>query len=393
MKKRVILIVAVVLFSFFSSTVISHQTMLIDSVENKINNKLVDVPDEFDWRDYNGSDWTTPIRDQLQDLCGSCWGFGALGGLEAAYKIWMNDPSLEVDFSEQYLLSCSPGGCNGWYLSWAIKWIENNGMISEHCFPYQANDTIPCEAKCENWRDEYFGITSYHRVESEVTSIQNALLTYGPLPASMTVYEDFYPDFSGGVYEYKEGEIVFGHCVTIVGYSNNWGSNNEGYWICKNSWGTEWGEEGWFRIAYGQCNIENGVYYVTGPNYPPEIPEAPIGNNTGVPGEMYQFSTTTFDHEENTIFYQFDWGDGESTRWMGPYASNETIHVNHSWVTKGTYEIKVKAKDHHGLESDWSEPLTLSVPKNTQFMSSLHYILKNLFRYNVMKTIESIIQD
>ena len=64
------------------------------------NSVLDDLPSTWDWRDVNGEDWTTPIRDQNQDACGSCWAFGALGGLESNYKIWMNDLSLDIDLSE-----------------------------------------------------------------------------------------------------------------------------------------------------------------------------------------------------------------------------------------------------------------------------------------------------
>jgi len=326
--------------------------------------QTLSIPDRFDWRDVNGDDWTTPIKDQIQDQCGSCWAFGALGSLEAIVKIWADDPDIFVDLSEQYLLSCSPGSCNGWYLSWCLNWIQRNGMITEACLPYEANDTIPCEAKCDDWQDELFGITGYHKVNRSVEDIKEALVEYGPLSASMTVYEDFYPDFDGGVYEYEFGDIVFGHCIAIVGYDDTWGDEDEGYWICKNSWGTEWGEDGWFRIAYGQCDIEKGVYYLTGPNYAPEKPPAPTGVETGEPGISYEFIATAFDDEDDKIYIRFDWGDGDLSGWRGPISSGEFVSENNSWITKGTYEVRVHAKDIHGLTSKWSDPMIVTMPKN-----------------------------
>ena len=123
-------------------------------------------------------------------------------------------------------------------------------MITENCFPYQADDAIPCESKCPEWREYLIGIKNYEKIAREdITAIQEALIEYGPLPATMEVYEDFYPNYTGGVYKYTNGGYVFGHVVTIVGYDNTWGGEDEGYWICKNSWGTEWGEDGWFKIA------------------------------------------------------------------------------------------------------------------------------------------------
>lgn len=321
------------------------------------------IPEKWDWRDVNGVDWTTPVKDQLQDLCGSCWAFGALSALEATTKIWHNDPFKDVDLSEQYLLSCSPGSCGGWYLSFALRWIKQNGMITEACFPYHADDTIPCESKCSEYRDYLFGITNYQKVPRDIEQIKTALLTYGPLAASMIVYGDFYPDFNGGVYRHESGELVFGHCVAIVGYNDTWGDEGEGYWICKNSWGTNWGEAGWFRIAYGECDIESGVYYIEGPNYPPIKPTAPSGIELGEPGCIYSYFSTALDPEEDDLKYLFDWGDGTDSGWIGPIISGEIATVNHSWDTKGTYTVRVKVKDIYGLESEWSDPLKIQMPK------------------------------
>lgn len=357
-------IMIVILLCSIQTTFASFEIKKNESISM---NQAMMLPETFDWRNVEGVDWTTSIKDQLQDLCGSCWAFGALGGLESAVKLWNNNPTLDVDLSEQYLLSCSGGGCDGWYLSWALRWIEKNGMISESCFPYQANDTIPCEAKCENWNDELFGLTDYKKVSSDVVSIQTALFEYGPLPATMTVYDDFYPDFDGGVYQQNSDTIVFGHCITIVGYDDTWGSEDEGYWICKNSWGTEWGEEGWFRIAYGECEIEKGVYYLEGPNYPPLKPDVPSGEINGESGIEYEYSTSTYDVENNEISFLFDWGDEKSSDWIGPFNSNESVTVSHTWVEKGTYQVRVKAKDSYGLETAWSNPLEVSMPKVKSF--------------------------
>jgi hypothetical protein len=372
MKQNIItFLVMMLVISFGLSVTGSH----IQEKEGRIPTINKMIPDSFDWRDVEGHDWTTPVRDQIQDECGSCWGFGALGSLEAMVKIWSDAPDEPVDLSEQYLLSCSPGGCNGWYLSMCLNWIKRNGMITEDCFPYEADDTIPCEAKCEDWHDVYFGITGYHRVNRTTEDIQQALVEHGPLSASMIVYEDFYPDFDGGVYQYSYGEVVFGHCIAIVGYDNTWGDEDEGYWICKNSWGTEWGEDGWFRIAYGECDIEKGVYYLTGPNYPPDKPQAPIGTETGELGTPYEFTATAIDGEGDKVYIAFDWGDGDVSRWLGPVSSGESISENHTWITKGTYEVRVHAKDSYGLVSEWSDPSIISMPKTKEIRRPLRSLV------------------
>ena len=322
-----------------------------------------DLPPTWDWRNVNGEDWTTPIKNQLQDICGSCWAFGALAGLESYIKLWANDSSLDIDLSEQYMLSCSPGDCGGWFWLQTLKWIKSNGTIPESCLPYEADDTIPCDDKCPEWRGLLVGIDGYYKVSSNVSVIQSALIQYGPLPCTMKVYDDFYPNYTGGVYKYTWGDLVFGHCITIVGYNNSWGGENEGYWICKNSWGTDWGEDGWFRIAYGECKIENQVYYYTGPNYPTEKPFKPSGPSKGTPGEEYTYSAIGFDPDEDTIKYCFDWGEG-NTSWSEFVNSGETVSMNYIWSENGTYKVKVKVKDEHGLESDWSDPLSVTMPRS-----------------------------
>jgi hypothetical protein len=322
---------------------------------------LEDLPEEWDWRDVDGEDWTTPIKDQLQDVCGSCWAFGALGGLEAMVKIWENDSGLAVDLSEQYMLSCSLGDCGGWLWTATLNWIKTNGAITEDCFPYMADDTIPCDDKCLEWGEVLVGIENYHKVQANVSVIQSALITQGPLPATMDVYEDFYPSYAGGVYQYTWGGYVFGHCITIVGYNDLWGGPDEGYWIVKNSWGTEWGEDGWFRIAYGECEIERNVYYLSGPNYADEKPATPNGPTTGRPWTEYTYTSTAIDPDGDMIKYCFDWGEGNSSV-TDFVASGEPVSMNYTWKDKGEFVVKVKVQDEHGLNSPWSDPLPVSMP-------------------------------
>jgi len=329
------------------------------------NPVLGQAPPFWDWRSVNGTDWTTSVKDQLQDVCGSCWAFGALGSLEAMVKIWNDDPTADVDLSEQYMLSCSSGGCDGWYWFNTLYWLKNNGAIPESCLPYEADDTVPCEAKCEDWRDSLVGIDGYKAVSSDVESIQNALVQYGPLPTTMDVYADFYPNYTGGVYRHTYGEYIWGHIVTIVGYDNTWGGDGEGYWIVKNSWGTAWGEDGWFRIAYGECDLEKGVHYYTGPNYLPERPARPSGETQGKPGEQYTYTAMTTDSDGDEIRYCFDWGDGNIT-WTTRVASGTMATLNYTWAEQGEYAVRVMAEDEHGLDSDWSDTLPVSMPLKHQ---------------------------
>jgi agmatine deiminase len=101
-----------------------------------------------------------------------------------------------------------------------------------------------------------------------------------------------------------------------------------------------------------------------GDNNPPETPQRPQGPASGKAGSTYRYSTSTNDPDEDVVFYLWDWGDETVSEWLGPYESGVEISTTHTWEEKGTYEIRVKAKDIYGEESDWSEPLAVSMPKN-----------------------------
>ena len=99
-------------------------------------------------------------------------------------------------------------------------------------------------------------------------------------------------------------------------------------------------------------------------NTPPEQPQRPTGQTSGKPGATYLYSTLTTDIDSDQVFYIWDWGDGNFSDWLGPFASGITASAQHSWTTKGTYSIRVKAKDTLGAESNWSDPLAVTMPRN-----------------------------
>jgi hypothetical protein len=96
-------------------------------------------------------------------------------------------------------------------------------------------------------------------------------------------------------------------------------------------------------------------------NQPPNKPVKPVGPTTGAVNRLYRFTTTTADPDGDYIYYQWNWGDGNISEWIGPYKSNMKVLVSHSWTRGGTYQIKVKAKDIRGLESSWSDPLRIRI--------------------------------
>ncbi len=110
----------------------------------------------------------------------------------------------------------------------------------------------------------------------------------------------------------------------------------------------------------GQITTDDTMVFIDVPNAPPLAPTID-GPSSGKPGESYQFVLTATDENNDKILYFVDWGDNTTSGWLGPFASGEAIHQSHTWSTRGSYKILVKAKDWHGAESDWSGPFPLAI--------------------------------
>ncbi|MCJ7572623.1 MAG: PKD domain-containing protein, partial [Candidatus Thermoplasmatota archaeon] len=96
---------------------------------------------------------------------------------------------------------------------------------------------------------------------------------------------------------------------------------------------------------------------------PPEIPQKPSGPTTGKPDVQLTFNSSTTDVDDDQVYYLFDWGDGEFSEWIGPKNSGQEVTAKHSWASEGDFSIRVKAKDEHGVQSGWSEPFSIIMPK------------------------------
>ena len=239
------------------------------------------VPPSFDWRNVNGSDWTTPVKNQGQ--CGSCWAFSAVGTVEAIFNIAASNPDLDPDLSEENLVSdCFVGHscCGGWHGS-ALNYIEESGIVDEACFPYVDTwcqcwgsgscqctysgqgvcSDATCSDRCSDWANRLWQITHYDPVLADPDVIKSYLTYYGPLSAAMAIDSEGYWD--GDIYRCVNDDDV-NHAVVIVGYDDE-----GGYWIVRNSWGPTWNGDGHFKVGYGECSIEEYVYYATARPEPP----------------------------------------------------------------------------------------------------------------------------
>ncbi len=100
--------------------------------------------------------------------------------------------------------------------------------------------------------------------------------------------------------------------------------------------------------------------YPTKANSPPSIPTI-NGENKGKVGEEYQYTVNTTDIDQDDIYYYVNWSDNTPDQLAGPYDSGEAALLNHVWSEKGTYTVKVKARDKYNTESDWAI-LTVTMP-------------------------------
>ena len=229
-----------------------------------------EFPQAYDWRNVDGVDWTTPVREQ--GACGSCVAFGVLGAAECMVKWVGGDAAQDVDLSEAHLFFCGCGSCceTGWWPEDPLDFLAEPGVPDEACFPYQDRN-MPCRDTCGDWSARAVRASAWHEI-LDGDARRQWLSNIGPLVGAMAVYRDFFY-YTGGVYRPVSEDLAGYHAVTVVGFDQA-----QSAWLCKNSWGTGWGEAGWFRLAYGSCGIDTefpawGLESVTVPQEPsPEPP-------------------------------------------------------------------------------------------------------------------------
>ncbi len=220
----------------------------------------VGAPASYDLRDVGGKDYTTPVKNQ--GGCGSCVGFGTVAVMETSYQRQRNKPSSGIDLSEAHMFFCHGGSegrnCgNGWWPDKAFAKAKQHGVATDDQYPYTSNQQ-DCGVQA-GWQNSKADLANFTKVSGRA-AMKDWISTKGSLTGCFIVYQDFFA-YSSGVYRHTTGEAAGGHCLEIVGYDDS-----QACWICKNSWGTGWGDHGYVRIGYGQAQIETwaGPYGVTG---------------------------------------------------------------------------------------------------------------------------------
>jgi len=197
-------------------------------------------PNTFDWISKGK---TTPVKNQEQ--CGSCWAFSATENIESVWMIAKDlTPSNFQPLAPQQIVDCDKrdAGCNGGDTPTAYQYVIGaGGMDTETSYPYRAVDQS-CQFKPA---DVEAKISSYNRISTE-TDMLAATATVAPL--SICVDAAQWQFYKSGVMTPSQCGTSLDHCVQIVGYDI---SVNPPYWNVRNSWGTNWGMQGFIRLEYG----------------------------------------------------------------------------------------------------------------------------------------------
>lgn len=220
-----------------------------------------ELPKEFDSR-KQWPDCPQAIRNQ--EHCGSCWAFSGTEVLQDRFCI-ASKGQIKVVLSPQDMVSCDSGdhGCQGGMLNKNWEYFESTGVVTDECFPYTSGDglNVPhCpHGACVDSKTKYVKYRALQGSSKPLTcplQIKKELLANGPVQTGFIVYEDFM-HYRSGIYEHNHGSQLGGHAVKIIGWGEEEGKE---YWIVQNSWGEQWGENGYFRIKMGECFMDQNAY-------------------------------------------------------------------------------------------------------------------------------------
>lgn len=278
-----------------------------------INNTLYfkELPKKFDLRSYN---WTTPVKDQ--GFMGACWAFGNMAALESALLRYTNKTySLSVNNMQNLMLKFSKygsdtieeGGNPFTAIAYLIDWL---GVFDGEYEEYDEMGKI----------SQFFGTTdNIHiqnvvaipplRTDADRNLLKNALINYGAVAVSH--HADFneskyFNKTSSAQYCYDQTDST--HRVCIVGWDDNYSRYNflktpkgDGAWIVKNSWGTGWGDKGYFYISYYDTSLadkESVCYIINNDSYNRIYQHDVGGDWKWLPESKYYCSVFTADEDE-----------------------------------------------------------------------------------------------
>jgi cathepsin X len=241
----------------------------------KMSWELVDAseyPANWDWRNMDGVNYLSWSKNQhIPEYCGSCWAQGTTSAIADRFNIMLGDMSMTpVALSAQVIVNCQAGGdCNGGDPADVYEWAHTKGIPDSSCEQYVASNIEECEPidickdctwppcpvgetcqdKCwavdykKHYVSLYYGFSGAREMKAE-------LFMNGPISCGIQATNDFEQHYYGGIYKEYIKSPELNHEISIVGWGTDEKTGEE-YWIGRNSWGTYWGEFGFFNLPIG----------------------------------------------------------------------------------------------------------------------------------------------
>ncbi|KAL4144537.1 hypothetical protein PRNP1_013666 [Phytophthora ramorum] len=240
------------------------------------------LPAHLDWceRGFCVPSW----NQHIPQYCGSCFAHGAMSSAQDRIKILnkrRNYTGADVMLGRQSFLNCAPGhglsdGCDGGEAVDVYEFMRQYGLPDESCLPYNATDhtkyketngTCPPSGYCMNCMytpqskavPQCFPVTKMVRYRAKShghlsgeLAMMKEIMKGGPITCGIACSEEFTYEYKAGILEDKTGFMDIDHDVEIVGWGEEDGVK---YWHIRNSWGTYWGMNGFFKIVRGKNNL------------------------------------------------------------------------------------------------------------------------------------------
>ena len=234
------------------------------------------LPKNWDWRNVNGTNYVSWNKNQhIPQYCGSCWAQGSTSALADRFNILLGDKNpTPIALNAQVMINCQAGGsCDGGDPSGVYDYAYHTGVPDSSCEQYVAKNlegecqpidicrdcTWPPPAANESgiegckavdykkyYVSNYYGLSGADKMKAEIYK-------NGPISCGMDVTDNF-EKYAGGIYSEWKLFPMINHEISILGYGYDDESQTE-YWIGRNSWGTYWGEHGFFRIKMHSDNL------------------------------------------------------------------------------------------------------------------------------------------